>query len=143
VLTLVNKIIILGIKKVAIGQQIRHLREACGLSLGDLAKLCKISKAYLSQLENEHNARPSAEFALRICSALGCSVEALLGSKVNLLGVQTNGISVHLRALAREENLDTAALTMLSQISYNGRQPTSAEGWRTILEAIRKSTEGR
>ena len=126
----------------ALGERIRQIRKSRRLTLTDLARRCKISKAYLSQLENGHNSRPSAEFVIRICRALGCSVEAVLGTKE--LGVAIPGLAgvpVSLRTLAREENLDTDALLMLSQISYDGRQPTSIEAWRTILETIRMSTE--
>ena len=126
----------------ALGEQIRRIRESRGLNLTGLAKRCRISKAYLSQLENGHSSRPSAEFIIRICRALGCSVEAVLGAR-ELEPAMTGlaGVPVSLRTLAREEKLDTEAVVMLSQISYDGRQPTSVEAWRIILEAIRKSTE--
>lgn len=126
----------------AVGENIRRIRESRGLSLTNLAKRCKISKAYLSQLENGHNSRPSAEFVVRICRVLGCSLEAALGVK-ELQPVTDGlaGVPTSLRALAREENLDTNAVVMLSHISYNGRQPTSVESWRKILGAIRSSTD--
>lgn len=125
-----------------IGQQIRWIRESRGLSLTNLAKRCRISKAYLSQLENGHNSHPSAEFIVRICGVLGCSVEALLGARdLEPTIAKLADVPTPLRTLAREENLNTDALAMLSQISYNGSQPASVEGWRIILEAIRKSTE--
>ena len=126
----------------ALGERIRWIRESCGLSLTDLAKRCRISKAYLSQLENGRSSRPSAEFIVRISRALGCSVDALLGSRElepAMAGLVEVPVSLH--ALAREENLDNEALVMLSHISYNGHQPKSIESWRIILEAIRKSTE--
>ena len=127
----------------ALGEQIRRIRESRGLSLTDLAKRCRISKAYLSQLENGHSSRPSAEFIIRISHALGCSVDAILGARKSepvMAGLV--GIPASLRTLVREENLDNEDLAMLSQIHYNGRQPRSVEAWRTILGAIRKSTEG-
>jgi len=126
----------------ALGEQIRRIRESRGLSLTDLAKRCRISKAYLSQLENGHSSRPSAEFVVRICRALGCSVETVLGVRESEPAMTGSvGVSVSLRTLAQDEKLDTEAVAMLSQISYSGRQPTSVEAWRTILEAIRRSTE--
>jgi len=127
----------------ALGEQIRRIRESRGLSLTDLAKRCRISKAYLSQLENGHSSRPSAEFIIRITHALSCSVDAILGARESepaMAGLV--GIPASLHILAREENLDNEDLAMLSQIHYNGCQPRSIEAWRNILEAIRKSTEG-
>jgi len=113
------------------------------MTLTELSRRCRISKAYLSQLETGHSSRPSAEFVIRICHILGCSIEVLLGAEdLGLTAPELADFPLSLRTLAREENLDTDALLMLSQISYDGRQPKSVEGWRTILEAIRKSTEG-
>lgn len=126
----------------ALGEQIRRIRESRGLNLTDLAKRCRISKAYLSQLENGHNSRPSAEFIVRICRALGCPVDAVLGKRgLQPTMTELAGAPVSLRTLAREEKLGTEDVVMLSQISYDGHQPTSVEAWRTILKAIRESTE--
>lgn len=127
----------------ALGEQIRRMRENRGMTLTELARSAGVSKAYLSQLETERNSHPSAEIVLGICRSLGCSVEVLLGAGIPELEVPETAVaSRSLRTLAREENLDSGAIQMLSGISYNGRQPTSVEGWRIILQAIRESTEG-
>jgi transcriptional regulator with XRE-family HTH domain len=125
-----------------IGERIRTLRKGNGLTLNRLSKLAKVSKAYLSQLENEHFSNPSSEVLLKICGTLGVSVETLLGSGTfkNEYG-RGNHVSLHLRALAKEENLNGDNLEMLSQISYNGKQPTSIDGWRVVLDAIKQSVK--
>ena len=50
-----------------LGQKIRKLREEKGFSLNGLAEEASISKAYLSQLENDVSKQPSAEILLKIC----------------------------------------------------------------------------
>ena len=46
----------------------------------------------------------------------------------------------HLRALAQQDHLKDEEITMLANISYNGKQPNSIDSWRSVLEAIRQST---
>ena len=125
-----------------LSERIRAMRSKSGLTLTSLARRARVSKAYLSQLENGRVSHPSAEVVVKISRALGCTVDTLLGAKVaEPLWRNGSAVPQSLRALAREENLPIEHITMLSQISYQGRQPTSVEGWRLILEAIRNSIQ--
>lgn len=125
-----------------IGSRLRTARRSLGLTLTQLAKLSKVSKAYLSQLENERFSNPSSEVLVKLCGVLGITAEALLGLEP-VPTIITNRISVPvlLRALAKEEHLDDKDVAVLSNISYQGRQPASIDGWRTVLKAIRQSVE--
>ena len=61
-----------------LSQKIKQLREEKGFSLGKLAETAEVSKAYLSQLENNVSKQPSAEILFRIASALGTTIADLL-----------------------------------------------------------------
>ena len=62
-----------------IGDRIRALRQGKGMTLEGLATAGKVSKAYLSQLENGESDRPSAEILYNIAVALNTSIANLLG----------------------------------------------------------------
>lgn len=126
----------------AIGERIKSLRKRRGLTLTQLAKRSRISKAYLSQLESGHSSNPSAEVVAKICTVLGCSMEAvLINSNVELIVPPRTVVPRSLVALAREDDLEEEDVTMLSRITYRGLRPTTVEGWRNILQTIRRSVE--
>jgi len=124
-----------------LGERLRALRKNRGLTLTQLARRSRVSKAYLSQLENEQFSNPSSEVVIKLCSTLGVSIDEILGLKSMPVTIASQtAVPLHLRALAREERLDDEDVAMLSRISYKGRQPTSIDGWRNLLQAIRQST---
>jgi len=125
-----------------LGERLRTIRKNRGLTLTQLSRYSKVSKAYLSQLENEQFSNPSSEVVIKLCSTLGVSVDGMLGLETMPVTILScSEVPLHLRALAHEEHLNDDDITMLSNISYKGRQPTSMDGWRTVLKAIRQSTE--
>jgi len=113
------------------------------LSLSDLARLAGVSKGYLSEIESNPGARPSAATLFKIASALGTSVGELLGKSgpdsqpVNL------DIPESLRRFAEEAKLPDAEVRMLAGIRYRGKAPRTVDDWRYIYESIRLRTEGR
>lgn len=64
-----------------IGDNIRKLRNERGISLSALARAAGISKAYLSQIENEPDKKPSAEVVYRLAQALEVTMADLMGVK--------------------------------------------------------------
>lgn len=126
-----------------IGQQIKRRREEQGLSLTDLARLAGVSKGYLSEMENNRSARPSAATLFKIASALGTSVGELLGKSGPDSQSVNFDIPESLRQFAEEANLPDAEIRMLAGIRYRGKQPKTADDWRYIYESIRLRTEGR
>ena len=67
----------------ALSDQIRRRRREQGISLTELARRSRISKGYLSQLENNaRGPRPSAEVLYRIAFALGTSLGTLMEKQV-------------------------------------------------------------
>ena len=62
-----------------IGERLRAMRKKRGMTLTELGKRSKVSKSYLSQLENGQFSNPSTEIVTRLCGALGISGGAILG----------------------------------------------------------------
>jgi len=62
-----------------IGGNVRRLREARGISLSALARMAGVSKAYLSQMENDPPKRPSVEIVYQLAQALGVRLTELIG----------------------------------------------------------------
>lgn len=62
------------------GDRIKALRSERGLTLDQLAQNTGSSKSYIWELENKNPPRPSAEKLSAIASALGVTVDYLLGA---------------------------------------------------------------
>lgn len=123
---------------VAVGGQIRRYRNERNLSLSELAALAKVSKAYLSELENGQASRVSGEKLYAIATALGVNMSDLLGRK--LIKAPTDTIPEGLRAFAEKHHLPEADVQMLARIEFRGGQPQSEDRWAFIYSAI-QSTE--
>ena len=55
----------------------RGHREALGMTQGDVAELCAVTRTYISALENGHK-NPTLETQVRIASALGLPLSTLI-----------------------------------------------------------------
>lgn len=121
----------------ALSEQIRKRRQEAGLTVAELARLASVSKAYISQLENNINgARPSADVLLRIASALGTSVSTLLEKEVS---DQLEDIPEELQKFALAEQLPKEEIKLLARIEYRGRRPKTVDDWKFLYEAIKRS----
>ena len=125
-----------------LSQKIKQLREGKGFSLGKLAETAEVSKAYLSQLENNVSKQPSAEILFKIASALGTTIADLLDKPVRVRAEDfRQKVPKGLRELIDErgETLDIREedVKMLMNIQYRGKQPKDPEEWEHVLQAIR------
>lgn len=121
----------------ALSEQIRKRRQEAGLTVAELARLASVSKAYISQLENNINGvRPSADVLLRIASALGTSVSTLLEKEVS---DQLEDIPEELQKFALAEQLPKEEIKLLARIEYRGRRPKTVDDWKFLYEAIKRS----
>jgi ribosome-binding protein aMBF1 (putative translation factor) len=59
------------VARIKLGQQIKAIREAAGLSLADVAEKTGIDKAMLSRLENGRHDNPTVDTLSRIAKAIG------------------------------------------------------------------------
>lgn len=63
----------------SVGERIRVRREAAGLLAIDLARQAGVSRSYLSELESNQKAKPSADVLYEIADVLGTTIPDLLG----------------------------------------------------------------
>ena len=124
-----------------LSQKIRHLREEKEWSLNKLAEMAGVSKAYLSQLENDVSKQPSAEILLKIASALGTTIADLLDKPVRVHAKDFGEMPDGLRKLIDEQgktlDIREEDVKMLMSIRYRGNQPKTPEDWEHILRTIR------
>ena len=126
-----------------LGHKIRQLRAEKELSLNGLADKASISKAYLSQLENDVSKQPSAEILLKIASALGITIADLLDQPVRVYAedFEDEDIPDVLRELINKRgkvlDIQKEDVRMLMNIQYRGNQPKTVDDWEHILQSIR------
>jgi transcriptional regulator with XRE-family HTH domain len=121
-----------------VGGRVRRFREDRGLSLSQLAEKARVSKGYLSALEDDPSARrPSAETLYAIAAALGVTIADLLGRR--LLAESATEIPENLLEFAAPAGLPEAGVRMHASIQFRSEQPRAKEGRRYICTAIRTS----
>ena len=118
------------------GERLKRRRAERGWTAAELARRAGVSRAYLSRLEAGKTVRPSAAILERLAGALGTTVADL---REQDLPPAERGVSEALRAFAAEAGLSAEDVAMLAGIRLRGRQPATAEDWRFVFEAIRRS----
>lgn len=121
-----------------IGEKIRELRKEQNLSLDQLAQQSKVSKAYLSQMENGESDRPSAEILYRIATALGTSIASLLGKTMS---ADTNDVEIpkSLEQAALTFNIPKEFINRLAVLSMrDGKKDYSKDDWNYLYETIKR-----
>lgn len=124
-----------------LSEKIKQLREKKEISLSKLAETAGISKAYLSQLENNVSKQPSGEVLFRIASALGTTIADLLDKPIRVQAKDFGEMPDGLRDLIDEQgktlDIREEDVKMLMNIRYRGNQPKTPEDWEHILRTIR------
>ncbi len=118
-----------------IGDRVRQLREKRGWSLSDLAEKSKISRSYLYQIERSESA-PTEDKIKKLADALDARPSELLGERFDAVEIPAS-----LQEFAEQSGLSTRELTMLAQIEYRGRKPTTPREWRAIYSVIKAMLE--
>ena len=125
----------------SIGAKIKRYRQDRGMSASELAEKSKISKSYLSELENPKDAtkKPSAEVTYAIAKALGVAMSDLLGRPI-IIAPPTKPPASLIDFEKAHPDIPKSDIEMLSQIQFRGESPKSVERWEFIYQAIRHST---
>jgi transcriptional regulator with XRE-family HTH domain len=128
------------------GDRIRAIREARGKTQDQLADEAKISKGFLSEVENNKR-NISSENLLRIANVLGASVDYLLrGETKEQTQRQPVVIPPELSQAAGElglsyaETLETleAHNSVIARRSNRGAKRISVEEWKEFYRAIKR-----
>jgi len=123
----------------ALANRIREMRAQEGLSLSEVARRARISKAYLSQLEHGASTQPSYDVIARLATALGTTVSELTGRPAVWEPNDTEQVPSALHSFARLADLPKADVAMLSRIHFRGKQPATADDWAHIYETIKRT----
>jgi transcriptional regulator with XRE-family HTH domain len=121
-----------------LADRLRDLRVRQELSLSEVARRARISKAYLSQLERGESTQPSYDVLVRLATALGATPQALAGADAPPAGIDDK-FPAPLRAFAARTEIPDVDISMLSHIHYRGKQPATAEDWAHIYETITRT----
>lgn len=122
-----------------LAERLTRLREQQALSLSEVARRARISKAYLSQLEHGESKQPSYAVLDRLATALAASVDDLTGREGSWDPSQHEPVPVSLRTFASESGLPEVDIEMLSKIHYRGKRPTDPEDWAHLYETIKRT----
>ena len=119
-----------------LAERLHQSRLAQGLTLSEIARRARISKAYLSQLERAESTQPSYEVLGRLAMALGTSPEVLMGGSAPRLAEE---LPASLRTFAARTDIPDVDVSMLAHIHYRGKQPATADDWAHIYETIKRT----
>jgi transcriptional regulator with XRE-family HTH domain len=122
----------------ALGARVRGFRVDRGLTLTGLASAAKLSKSYVSAIENGDAPRPSGQTLYAIAEALGVTMSDLLGRRL-LNNINASERPPSLEEFAREHKLPETDVVMLASINFRGGQPKTKERWAHIYSAIRQT----
>lgn len=122
----------------ALGARVRVFRVDRGLTLTGLASAAKLSKSYVSAIENGDAPRPSGQTLYAIAEALGVTMSDLLGRRL-LSNAGAAERPPSLEEFASEHKLPETDVMMLASINFRGGQPKTKERWAHIYSAIRQT----
>lgn len=120
----------------ALGEHIRARRQERGLTAAALARMARISRAHLSEIERGHVANPSSAVLQRLAESLETTTASLLGVTEATRG---DNLPRSLLEYARLARIPPEDLAMLAGIRYRGTQPARIDDWRYLHESIRRS----
>ncbi|HEY8449714.1 MAG TPA: helix-turn-helix transcriptional regulator [Bacillota bacterium] len=120
-----------------IGERTKRLRQQRGLSLTALARRAGISKAYLSQLENDAAKKPSVDIVMQLAKALDVSVTELMGID-DRNGLDPASLPPGLRIFwAEHPELRLEDIRVLASLHYRGARPQTATDYWLLYHTLR------
>jgi len=131
--------------KVSVGKRIRSLRIEKNINLPELAEKANISKAFLSELENDDEANPSLDSLNKVAKALGVTLATLLEREsTKARRIIPEELEPSLKEFiiennAKGETLDEGILQALYVLQQRrGEAKKTKESWRWLYESIRR-----
>ena len=127
------------------GERIREIREKRGLRQDQLASQAKISKSFLSEIEN-NNRNVSSQALLRIANILGASVDYLLTGESKETEKGPIMIPPELSRAAEELRLTfnqtvdllEAQRSIVARRSHKSTKSLSVEDWKELHKTLKK-----
>lgn len=129
-----------------VGDRIREIREELRMNQDQLAERARLSKGFLSDVEN-NNRNIGSQNLLKIANVLGASVDYLLRGEVSDTTVsEPIVIPPELSQAAEELELSYAATielleahrSVIARRSNRGLRKFAVDDWKKLHEAIKK-----
>jgi transcriptional regulator with XRE-family HTH domain len=121
------------------GKNVLVLRKARKLSQEQLAKLAEVSRNYISMIERGEAENVSEVIIQKLAGSLEVPTEQLINDISETSGTM---IPPALREFALGEGLSFKTVDKLKQIPFRGKEPTTAEEWKDLYEAIKPFISG-
>jgi transcriptional regulator with XRE-family HTH domain len=130
--------------RITVGQSLRKLRKARGLTLEDVASLAQCSFGYISQIELGRRGRMSVVTLLDICEALGTELSAVLNTVSSTLPAHRRDINKLIVMTRLLEEAKRAAPSTVKRARSRPDAKIRAEKLRAKLERMTpKAGNGR
>ena len=113
-----------------LGRQVQAKRKERDLSQAELGNLVGISRNYVSLIERGEAENISMKVVNQLAVALGTSPSELTGESTPVM------ISPSLREFALQGNVSYEVIDKLSRIPRRGKEPKTAEEWKTLYDLI-------
>lgn len=125
-----------------IGERIKTRRLALGWTLERLSTEAKVSKGFLSDLENGNRKTAGAPFLKRIAEALSLSLDHLISGAPQAAAGGDVQIPESLAAFARSENLTFSQTIMILKlrqqvVAFRSDNGTDDFDWKPFYEAVK------
>lgn len=131
-----------------VGARIQNLRKAQGKGLADIAAATKLSKGYLSELENADEMNPTLDVLHRIAGALDVTIADLVGGPTiqpvapdpTVLNNLPDGLREFAKARKAEgAPLEGGEIVWLATAQYRGRRPVTKEDFAFLYGSLRRT----
>lgn len=129
------------------GERVRELRERQKLTQDELASRAKLSKGFLSDIENNKR-KVGSEYLLRIANALGASVDFLLTGEEDEDMVAAAPVVIprelneyaEAAHLTYKETMELLAAhnSVVAKRSNEAARKLSAEDWKNLHETLKR-----
>lgn len=125
-----------------IGERIKTRRLGLGWTLDRLATEAKVSKGFLSDLENGKRKSAGGDYLKRIAEALGVSLDHLISGAPTEQTDEDVQIPASLAAFARSESLSFAQTLMMLKlrqqvVAFRSETGSDEFDWKPFYEAVK------
>ena len=120
-----------------LGRQVQERRKEKGLSQIELGELAAISRNYVSMIERGEAENISMKILHQLAVSLGVSLSELTGESSVVM------IPPSLREFALQEDLPYEVIDKLARIPRRGKEPKTADEWKTLYSLISQFMDPR
>ena len=118
-----------------VGKNVLVLRKEKKITQDRLASIANVSRNYISMIERGEAENISREIIQKLAWGLEVPIKQLTGKPNEISGTV---IPPALREFALEEGLNFETVDTLMQMPLRGKEPSTAQEWKELYEAIKQ-----